>query len=46
MESGGSLVRSQELTTGPYSEPDEFRPQRDTIFLKISLNIILPSMPK
>jgi len=33
METEGSLPSSQELTTGPYSEPDESTPQQFTLFL-------------
>jgi hypothetical protein len=33
METEGSLPRSQQNTTGPYSEPDESSPQFPTLFL-------------
>jgi len=37
----GSLPCSQKSASGPYSEPDESRPQIPTLF-KISSDIILP----
>jgi hypothetical protein len=38
------LLRSQELTTGPYPEPDEYSP--DTHILHIHFNIIHQSMTR
>jgi len=42
----GSLPCSQQLATGPYSEPDESSPQPPTDFPKIQSNVILPSTPR
>jgi hypothetical protein len=39
MEPGGSLPCSQELSTGPYPEPDQSSPYHPILFLKIHLNI-------
>jgi hypothetical protein len=44
-EPEGSLLSSQELTTGPYPEPDESSPHFNTLFNN-HFNIILPSMPR
>jgi hypothetical protein len=41
MEPKGSLARSQEPATDPYSEPDESSPYPRTLFFKIHSNIIL-----
>ena len=46
MEAEGSLPHSQVLATCPYSEPDQSSPTSTSHFLKIHLNIILPSMPE
>jgi hypothetical protein len=43
MEPKGSLSWPQELSTGPYSESDEFSPYH-TILSKIHFNIIHPPM--
>jgi len=32
MKHEGSLLFSQEPTTGPYSDPDESSPQRSTLY--------------
>jgi hypothetical protein len=34
MESKGSLTCSQDLTAGPYPQPDEYSPQLSTLFPK------------
>jgi len=41
----GSLLCSQEPTTGPYLERDESSRHHPTLLFKIHSNIILPSMP-
>jgi len=44
MEPEGSLLRSQELATGPYHEPDASSERSLPFFFpKIHYNIILPS---
>ena len=45
MESYGSLPNSQVPATCPYPEPDRSSPSPPSNFLKIRLNIILPSTP-
>ena len=45
MEPEVSSPHSQVLTTSPYPEPDQSCPFPTSHFLKIRLNIILPSMP-
>jgi hypothetical protein len=42
-EPEGSFPRSQVPTTSPYPEPDQSGPFSPSHFLKIHLNIILPS---
>ena len=44
MEPGGSLPHSQVPAACPCPEPDQFSPYPTSHFLKIHLNIILPSM--
>jgi hypothetical protein len=46
MEPEGSLVCSQESSTGSHPEPDEFSPHHPTLFLKTRFNIIYPSMAR
>jgi len=45
MEPEGSLQRLQEPATCPHPEPDQSSPCRTSHFLKIHLNIILPTKP-
>ena len=45
MEPQGSLPHSQVHTTCPYPEPTRFTPYPTSHFLKIHLNIIIPSTP-
>jgi hypothetical protein len=45
MEPEGSLPHSQVQTTCPYPEPARSSPTPTSYFLKIHLNIILPSTP-
>jgi len=45
METEGSLSHSQVPTTCPCPEPDQSSPCPPSQFLKIQLNIILPSAP-
>ena len=45
MESEVSLPHSQKPATCPYPEPNQSSPCHQSHFLKIHLNIILPSMP-
>jgi hypothetical protein len=40
METEGSLPRSQESTTEPYPEPDEFKLLSQAYFLRIHSNFI------
>jgi hypothetical protein len=42
METKYLLPCSEQVATGPYSEPNEFGPQPHTISFKIHFNIILP----
>ena len=46
MDPEGSLSHSQVLATCPYPEPAPSNPYPTTLFLKIHLNIILPSTPR
>ena len=45
MEHQGSLTHSQQSATYPYPEPDQSSPCSPSHFLKIQLNIMLPSTP-
>jgi hypothetical protein len=45
MEPEGSLPHSQQPATYPYPEPARSTPHPTSHFLKIHLNIILPSTP-
>jgi hypothetical protein len=45
MEAAGSLLCSQDPSTGPFPEPDASSPRLPIYFPKIYSNVIIPSTP-
>jgi hypothetical protein len=46
MEPEGLLLCSQQLTTGPYPQPDKSKPYYPNLSISEHFNIILPTMSK